>query len=127
MIEFKTFDFDDNERYVDYLHRCIQIPSNASPLLLLANRDKNNVQRAYAENLCWQKFSADGMEIWGAPFAALMTGFFTFFFALRAETPTAIQITATIRKDRKSSMGCSPPSGASGRDYFRPWVSGAED
>ena len=67
MIEFKTFDFDDNERYVDYLHRCIQIPSNASPLLLLANRDKNNVQRAYAENLCWQKFSADDMEIWGAP------------------------------------------------------------
>ena len=67
MIEFKTFDFDDNERYVDYLHRCIQIPSNASPLLLLANRDKNNVQRAYTENLCWQKFSADDMEIWGAP------------------------------------------------------------
>lgn len=67
MIEFKTFDFDDNERYVDYLHRCIQIPSNASPLLLLANRDKNNVQRAYAENLCWQKFSEGDMEIWGPP------------------------------------------------------------
>ena len=67
MIEFKSFDFDDNERYLDYLQRCIQIPSNASPLSLLASRDKNNVQRAYAENLCWHKFTADGMDIWGAP------------------------------------------------------------
>ena len=67
MIEFKTFDFDDSERYLEYLSRCIQIPSNASPLLLLASREKSNIQRAYTENLCWQKFSADGMEIWGAP------------------------------------------------------------
>lgn len=67
MIEFKTFDFDDNDRYLDYLHRCIQIPSNASPLLLLAVREKNNIQRAYVDNLCWQKFSADGMEFWGPP------------------------------------------------------------
>ena len=67
MIDFKTFDFDDNERYMDYLQRCIQIPSNASPLLLLANRDKSNVQRAYVDNLCWHKFSEGDMEIWGPP------------------------------------------------------------
>ena len=67
MIDFKSFDFDDNERYLEYLSRCIQIPSNASPLLLLAGREKSNIQRAYTENLCWQKFNADGMEIWGAP------------------------------------------------------------
>ncbi|MBQ4402858.1 MAG: anti-sigma factor antagonist, partial [Selenomonadaceae bacterium] len=58
---------DDSERYLEYLSRCIQIPSNASPLLLLASREKSNIQRAYTENLCWQKFNADGMEIWGAP------------------------------------------------------------
>ena len=67
MIDFKTFDFDDNECYMDYLQRCIQIPSNASPLLLLANRDKSNVQRAYVDNLCWHKFSEGDMEIWGPP------------------------------------------------------------
>ena len=67
MIEFKNFDFDDNERYLDYLHRCIQIPSNASPLLLLASKEAHNVQRAYAENLCWHKFSEGDMEIWGPP------------------------------------------------------------
>ena len=63
MIEFKNFDFDDNERYLEYLHRCIQIPSNASPLTLLAGKDANNIQRAYAENLCWHKFTVDDMDI----------------------------------------------------------------
>ena len=67
MIEFKNFDFDDNERYLEYLHRCIQIPSNASPLTLLAGKDANNIQRAYAENLCWHKFTVDDMDILGAP------------------------------------------------------------
>ena len=67
MIEFKNFDFDDNERYMDYLSRCIQISSNASPLLLLAGREKNKILRGYAEDLCWHKFSADDMEIWGPP------------------------------------------------------------
>ncbi len=67
MIEFKNFDFDDNERYMDHLSRCIQISSNASPLLLLAGREKNKILRGYAEDLCWHKFSADDMEIWGPP------------------------------------------------------------
>lgn len=67
MINFQDFDYTDNERYLDYLCRCIQIPSNASPTLILAAKEKNNVQRAYVDNLCWQKFSFGDMEFWGVP------------------------------------------------------------
>lgn len=67
MINFQDFDVTDNERYLDYLCRCIQIPSNASPMLTLAAKEKNNVQRAYVDNLCWQKFSFGDMEFWGVP------------------------------------------------------------
>ncbi|MBQ3727033.1 MAG: anti-sigma factor antagonist [Selenomonadaceae bacterium] len=67
MIDFKDFDFDDNERYMDYLRRCIQIPSNASPTILLAGRESGKTQRAYVDNLCWHRFFADGAEFWGPP------------------------------------------------------------
>ena len=67
MIDFQDFDYTDNERYLDYLCRCIQIPSNASPMLILAAKKKNDVQRAYVDNLCWQKFSFSDMEFWGVP------------------------------------------------------------
>lgn len=67
MINFKTFDFSDNERYMDYLGRCIQMPSNASPLSLLSARENHNVQRAYVDNLCWHRFIVDDMELLGAP------------------------------------------------------------
>lgn len=67
MINFQDFDYTDNERYLDYLCRCIQIPSNASPTLTLAAKEKNDVKRAYVDNLCWQKFSFGDMEFWGAP------------------------------------------------------------
>ena len=68
MINFETFDFSDNERYLDYLSRCIQIPSNASPLTLLFGRgSKYKVQRAYVDNLCWHKFTVDDTELWGTP------------------------------------------------------------
>ncbi len=67
MINFQDFDVTDNERYLDYLCRCIQIPSNVSPTLTLAAKEKNNVQRAYVDNLCWQKFSFGDMEFWAVP------------------------------------------------------------
>lgn len=67
MINFQDFDVTDNERYLDYLSRCIQIPSNASPMLTLAAKEKHKVQRTYVDNLCWQKFSFGDMEFWGAP------------------------------------------------------------
>ncbi len=67
MIEFKDFGFEDNERYLEYLKRCIQIPSNASPMMVLAAKKKYNVQRAYVDNLCWQKFSVGDSEFWAAP------------------------------------------------------------
>lgn len=67
MINFQDFDVTDNARYLDYLRRCIQIPSNASPTLTLAAKEKYDVQRAYVDNLCWQKFSIGDTEFWGAP------------------------------------------------------------
>ena len=67
MINFEDFGFSDNERYMDYLSRCIQIPSNASPLMVLADKAKYNVKRAYVDNLCWQKFSSSEGELWGVP------------------------------------------------------------
>lgn len=67
MINFQDFDVTDNERYLDYLSLCIQIPSNASPTLILAAKEKYNVQRAYVDNLCWQKFSTGDIEFWAAP------------------------------------------------------------
>ena len=67
MIEFKDFGFEDNERYLEYLKRCIQIPSNASPMMVLAAKKKYSVRRAYVDNLCWQKFSVGDVEFWAAP------------------------------------------------------------
>ncbi len=67
MIEFKDFGIEDNARYLEYLKRCIQIPSNASPMMVLAAKEKYDVRRAYVDNLCWQKFSIGDTEFWGAP------------------------------------------------------------
>ncbi len=67
MIDFQDFGFEDNERYSEYLKRCIQIPANASPMMVLAAKKKYIVRRAYVDNLCWQKFSIGDTEFWGAP------------------------------------------------------------
>ena len=67
MIDFQDFGFEDNERYSEYLKRCIQIPANASPMMVLAAKKKYVVRRAYVDNLCWQKFSVGDAEFWGAP------------------------------------------------------------
>ena len=67
MIEFKDFGFEDNARYLDYLRRCIQIPSDSSLVNLLSNKQKSNIKRGYAENLCWHKFTFEDLEFWGPP------------------------------------------------------------
>ncbi len=67
MIEFKDFGMEDNVRYLEYLKRCIQIPSNASPMMVLAAKEKYDVRRAYVDNLCWHKFSIGDTEFFGAP------------------------------------------------------------
>ena len=67
MIEFQDFGIEDNARYLEYLKRCIQIPSNGSPTLILAAKENHDVKRAYVDNLCWQKFSIGDTEFWGAP------------------------------------------------------------
>ena len=67
MIEFEDFSIADNARYFEYVKRCIQIPSDSSPINLLGNKHKYDVKRGYAENLCWHKFTYDDMEFWGAP------------------------------------------------------------
>ena len=67
MIEFQDFGIEDNARYSEYLKRCIQIPSNASPMNLLGSQAKYKVQRGYAADLCWHKYVEDGEERWTAP------------------------------------------------------------
>ena len=67
MIEFQDFGIEDNARYLEYVKRCIQIPSDSSPINLLGNKHKYDVKRGYAENLCWHKFIYDDMEFWGVP------------------------------------------------------------
>lgn len=67
MIDFKDFGIEDNDRYLEYLSRCIQIPSNLSPLFLLGRRDTFKFRRGYAADLCWHKFTNNGAEYWTAP------------------------------------------------------------
>ena len=67
MIEFQDYGFEDNARYLEYLRRCIQIPSLASPLYLLAAREHNKIRRGYAAELCWQKYVIGGREVWYVP------------------------------------------------------------
>ena len=67
MIEFQDFDIADNERYLNYLRRCIQIPSNASPVIVFGYKKNLRLLRGYAENLCWHKFFIDDEEFWSAP------------------------------------------------------------
>ena len=67
MIDFKDFGLEDNARYLEYVKRCIQIPSDSSPINLLGNKHKYDVKRGYAENLCWHKFIYNDMEFWGVP------------------------------------------------------------
>lgn len=67
MINFQDFGFEDNEKYLSYLRRCVQIPSDASPLNLLNLKRKNNIQRGYAENLVWHKFVFEGEEFFCSP------------------------------------------------------------
>lgn len=67
MIEFQDFGIEDNARYLEYVKRCIQIPSDSSPINLLGNKHKYDVKRGYAENLCWHKFIFEDTEFWGVP------------------------------------------------------------
>lgn len=67
MINFQDFGIEDNEKYLSYLRRCVQIPADASPLNILSLKQKNNIQRGYTENLVWHKFNFEGEEFFGSP------------------------------------------------------------
>ena len=67
MIDFKNFGLEDNARYLEYVKRCIQIPSDSSPINLFGNKHKYDVKRGYAADLCWHKFIYNDMEFWGVP------------------------------------------------------------
>ena len=73
MIRFTGFDFDDTARYSEYLGKCIQIPSDLSPLKIFALRviteenDNMDVLRGYEADLCWHKVLFGDSEYWAAP------------------------------------------------------------
>lgn len=73
MIRFTGFDFDDTSRYSEYLGKCIQIPSELSPLKIFALRviteedDNMDVLRGYEAGLCWHKVLVGDNEYWAAP------------------------------------------------------------
>ena len=67
MIDFKNFGIEDNDRYLSYLRRCAQIPSNGSPLIAFGYKKKLQLLRGYAEDICWHKFFIDDEEFWAAP------------------------------------------------------------
>lgn len=67
MIDFQNFVIEDNARYSEYLKRCLQIPSNGSPLIALGYKEKLKLLRGYAANLCWHKFFIDDDKFWAAP------------------------------------------------------------
>ncbi len=73
MIRFKGFDFDDTARYSEYLGKCIQIPSDLSPLKIFALRviteenDNMDILRGYEADLCWHKVLFGDSEYWAAP------------------------------------------------------------
>lgn len=68
MINFQDFGFEDNDRYSEYLKRCIQIPWNLSPLILLNDAKRFDLKRGYAADLCWHKrILDDGLEYWNPP------------------------------------------------------------
>ena len=68
MIDFQSFGIEDNARYKNYLHLCIQIPWNLSPLILLNDAERFDLKRGYAADLCWHKrILDDGSEYWSPP------------------------------------------------------------
>ena len=67
MIDFQDFDFADNERYVKYLKRCIQIPTIFAPQVLMSYKEPFKFQRGYAADLCWHKGVYNDMELWTPP------------------------------------------------------------
>ena len=73
MIRFDGFGIDDMERYAGYFRRCAQLPSDLSPLIILAWRllseesGEMEVMRGYAANLCWHRVAEDGKVYWLAP------------------------------------------------------------
>ena len=73
MIRFTGFDFDDTARYSEYLGKCIQIPSDLSPLKIFALRviteenDNMDILRGYEADLCWHKVLFGDSEYWAAP------------------------------------------------------------
>ncbi len=67
MIDFRDFDFADNDRYAKYLKRCIQIPAIFSTHVLISYREQFKIQRGYAADLCWHKAIDNGKELWTPP------------------------------------------------------------
>ena len=67
MIDFQDFDFADNERYIKFLKRCIQIPAIFSTQVLMSYREQFKIQRGYAADLCWHKAIDNGAEFWISP------------------------------------------------------------
>ena len=67
MIDFKNFGFDDNDRYKEYLSRCIQIPSVLAPQVIMSYREQFKFQRGYSADLCWHKCVDGDEEYWIPP------------------------------------------------------------
>ena len=67
MINFQDFDFADNDRYAQYVKRCIQIPAIFSTHVLMSYREQFKIQRGYAADLCWHKAIDNDAEFWMPP------------------------------------------------------------
>ena len=63
LIDFQSFGIENNAPYKNFLHKCIQIPWNLSPLILLNDAKRFDLKRGYAADLCWHKrILNDGTE-----------------------------------------------------------------
>ena len=67
MIIFKNFSIEDNEKYLSYLKKCSQIPSDASPIIFLNLKKIYEIYRCYENNFCWHKLIFRGEEFFLMP------------------------------------------------------------
>ena len=67
MINFHDFGVDDNEKFLSYVRKCAEIPSDVSPIIFLNLKKKYECYRGYAENFCWHKFIYNGEEFLHLP------------------------------------------------------------
>ena len=64
---FQDFDLSDKDVYLDYLRRCIQMPSDSSPYTLCAYSKDQKLQRAFAYDLFWFRGEVGGKSVWLPP------------------------------------------------------------